>query len=257
MSAIPIKTLIVPCVVYMSREFNIGALEEAIAQMGAMGLQESEFEARDQLEVIGGRLVPGNVGPACGFWQFEKNGGVAGVMTHNASKTFARKLVELAGVAWDKDAIWRFLATVEGDDLAAAFARLLLLTDPQPLPRAIPESEEEAFQYYLRNWRPGSWFNSAPDSEKRRELRAKWKRNWAASLAALKAYESDGNNPLSMPFTPPDTDWPVTDGAAMTPTPVSPADRDRASLMNRLDDLEDRLRDMTGRMQQIARIAQG
>lgn len=90
-----------------------------------------------------------------------------------------------AGVPFDEEAIWRHFATIEGDELAAAFVRLLLLTDPQPLPAAAPASEQAAFEYYLRNWRPGSWFNSAPDSQKRTELRAKWGRNWTASISAV------------------------------------------------------------------------
>ncbi len=40
------------------------------------------------------------------------------------------------------------------DNLAVVFARLLLYTDPRPLPSV--ESEYiESWEYYLRNWRPG------------------------------------------------------------------------------------------------------
>jgi hypothetical protein len=37
--------------------------------------------------------------------------------------------------------------------LAAAFARWLLYTDPAPLPKI--GAENGAWNYYLRNWRPG------------------------------------------------------------------------------------------------------
>lgn len=124
----------------------------AEAMLIAIGLQESRFVHRDQ--VVAGK-APGQVGPATGFWQFERNGGVAGVMQHVRSGPIARAAADAAGVAWDKDAIWRAFTTPAGDDLAASFARLLLFTDPAPLPAAAVSAEEDAWGYYLRNWRPG------------------------------------------------------------------------------------------------------
>ncbi len=37
--------------------------------------------------------------------------------------------------------------------LACAFARLLLFTDPRPLPAL--GNPQAAWDYYVRNWRPG------------------------------------------------------------------------------------------------------
>lgn len=167
---------------YLWTEHRIPNGPAAEAMMVAIGLQESRFIHRDQ--IVAGKPV-GQVGPATGFWQFEKNGGVAGVMGHHLTADIARKVTEAAGVAWDRDAIWRSFTQPAGDQLAAAFARLLLYTDPAPLPAPTPEQEQEAFDYYLRLWRPGAWTRGTP--EKRAELRAKWGRNWRAALAAIGA----------------------------------------------------------------------
>lgn len=52
-------------------------------------------------------------------------------------------------MAPDAASVWR---AIEGHDrLATAFARLLLWTDPHP----IPTEERAAWDCYLRLWRPG------------------------------------------------------------------------------------------------------
>jgi hypothetical protein len=107
----------------------------------AIGLQESRFTHRVQM---------GN-GPARGLWQFEKGGGVRGVIKHPTSADRCDALCKIRGVVVESDAVWRALA--KDDVLAAGFARLLLLTDPKPLPSV--DDTEGAWAYYLRNWRPG------------------------------------------------------------------------------------------------------
>lgn len=107
----------------------------------AIGLQESRFTHRVQM----------GWGPARGFWQFEKGGGVKGVMKHLTSSARADALCKWRGVAFESDTIWHALA--KDDVLAAGFARLLLLTDPRPLPSL--DDADGAWAYYLRNWRPG------------------------------------------------------------------------------------------------------
>lgn len=126
--------------------------KQAEAMMIAIGLQESRLLHRDQ--IVAGK-APGAVGPATGFWQFEKGGGVAGVMQHHLTADIARKAAEASGVPFDRDDIWRSFTKTDGDRLAATFARLLLFTDPRALPPATEAAEEEAYQYYIRNWRPG------------------------------------------------------------------------------------------------------
>ena len=116
--------------------------------MTAIGLQESRFEHSDQLERGGTNTV---LGPALGFYQFEKGGGVKGVMQHASSKSYARDVATQLGVAWDRNAVWTALKFSPA--LASVFARLLLYTDPRPLPEI--GDEAGAWDYYLRNWRPG------------------------------------------------------------------------------------------------------
>jgi hypothetical protein len=149
---VPHVTLIRPMVARLAAEHRLpgGAAPEAM--LIAIGRQESRFRHRDQ--VVAGKK-PGDIGPATGFWQFERGGGVKGVMAHPASRGPAKLLALEAGLAFEADAIWRSLAGPEDDELACAFARLLLFTDPAPLPKPDQGQEEAAWQCYLRNWRPG------------------------------------------------------------------------------------------------------
>lgn len=120
---------------------------EARVMMLAIGLQESRFTTRRQHP-----LRPGMpYGPANGFWQFERGGGVKGVLLHRSSRDYARIVCEARGVNSDARTVWEALA--EDDVLAAAFARLLLFTDPKPLPAI--GAQDAAWAYYLRTWRPG------------------------------------------------------------------------------------------------------
>lgn len=106
----------------------------------AIGLQESRLQYRRQVG-----------GPARGLWQFERGGGVAGVLRHPASREHALKVCDARRVAPVPEQVYQRL---EHDDvLAAAFARLLLWTDPQPLP-GIGEVGK-SWELYLRTWRPG------------------------------------------------------------------------------------------------------
>lgn len=119
---------------------NMGG-DRAKVMLLAIGLQESRFEYRRQL---------GN-GPARGFWQFEKGGGVKGVLMHDDTFAPARILCQACGVQAAPAPVWNAL---EKDDiLAAGFARLLLWSDPKPLP-AIDDAAG-SWNLYLRTWRPG------------------------------------------------------------------------------------------------------
>lgn len=114
---------------------------QAMAMLLGIGLQESHFEYRRQL---------GN-GPARGLWQMERGGGVHGVLRHEASAKLAAGICAQRGVEPTDQAVW---AALEHDDiLAAALARLLLWTDPQPLP-ALSDTAG-GWALYARVWRPG------------------------------------------------------------------------------------------------------
>ncbi len=118
----------------------------ARAMMLAIALQESKCLARRQ---------HGN-GPARSPWQFEKNG-VRGVMRHPASRAHAREVLRvllyghLIGHKAETAMIHQVLE--HNDVLAAAFARLLLRTDPHPLP--MRDNPGEGWKQYLFCWNPG------------------------------------------------------------------------------------------------------
>lgn len=123
----------------------------------AIGLQESRFEYRFQ-KIHGD---PYAKGPARGFWQFERGGGVIGVCTHRHTKELAEAVCKARSVPFDSSLIH---ARLEFDDvLAAAFARLLLWADYKPLP-GVDADHETAWNYYVSNWRPGKPHRSTWDA---------------------------------------------------------------------------------------------
>lgn len=136
---------------------------EAECFLLAVALQESGLTQRVQV------LANGHPGPARGFWQFEQ-GGVRGILSHPASISLALTLCKQAQIEPNTRAVWRAL---EGHDaLAIGFARLLLLTDPYP----IPTTESTAWDAYAhRLWRPGK---PHPDS---------WGSNWVIAAKTVKA----------------------------------------------------------------------
>lgn len=137
-----IETAINPALAMLPKHLDS---KEARVMLLAIGLQESRFEHRAQIVNGGGK------GPARGFWQFERGGGVTGVYKHRSSAELLRLLCRERDCNLDPRAIW---AQLETDDvLAAGVARLLLLTDPKPLPKI--GEVDAAWDYYERNWRPG------------------------------------------------------------------------------------------------------
>ena len=111
---------------------------EARVMLIAIAMQESRAIHRVQIG-----------GPARGFWQFERGGGVAGVLRHAASREHAVAACERLGYAPDVGACYTAIA--DNDVLAGVFARLLLWT----LPQALPDTPEEGWRQYLDAWRPG------------------------------------------------------------------------------------------------------
>lgn len=126
--------------------------------LAAIGFQESGYQVRIQY---------GN-GPARSYWQFEK-GSIKGVMLHKASARLAMEICEKRGVDFNSELIWK---AMEVDDvLGAAFARLLMYTDPNPL----PDNQADAWEMYAKRlWRPGK---PHPD---------KWPASWAFGLERAK-----------------------------------------------------------------------
>jgi len=110
----------------------------ATVMLLAIGLQESKFVHRTQIG-----------GPARGFWQFERGGGVRGVLTHRSTERYAESVCLLRRVPAGAETVYKAIA--DDDLLACAFARLLLWSSPG----ALPTTTSAAWNYYNALWRPG------------------------------------------------------------------------------------------------------
>ena len=133
------------CVIPATRELLPDAMDTvpAWAMVLAIGRQESDtYRARVQYRG----------GPAKGFWQFEMNGGVAGVLEHPSTRDIAASVCRTLG--YPLPTARTIHAALEHNDvLACAFARLLLWTDPRALPTA--DNPTQGWLIYLATWRPG------------------------------------------------------------------------------------------------------
>lgn len=115
-----------------------------------------------------------NNGPARGLWQFERGGGVAGVLRHHSTRghivgPLAKRGLPAPDAFGAAYPVWE---AIERDDtLAAIFARLLLFSDPAPL----PDESGAAYALYLRTWRPGK-----PQDE------MLWSHEWRLADAAMR-----------------------------------------------------------------------
>ncbi len=119
-------------------------------------------------------------GPAHSLYQFERLGGIQGVLTHSATKDLAHKICTAASVPADATHVWGIMATPAGDNLSVAFARLLLWSDPHFLP---PFGNEEAgWIYYVRNWRPGA---VAAGGDRATKARERWATVYRQAMDAI------------------------------------------------------------------------
>jgi hypothetical protein len=133
---------------------------EAHAMLLAIGLQESDsFRARRQY---------GN-GPARGFWQFERGGGVTGVLGHPSTSEAAAAVC--TALVYKPKVTICYTAIEHNDVLACCFARLLLWTLPERLP--MRDQPDRGWAQYLKAWRPGK---PHPDE---------WPQNFATAWAVV------------------------------------------------------------------------
>lgn len=123
----------------------------------AIGYQETKYLTRVQY---------GN-GPARSYWQFENGrlAGIGGVLAHGSTAKLAAEICRKLGIVPERMAVWKAMET--DDVLGAAFARLLMYTDPL----ALPDNQADAWEMYSKRlWRPGK---PHPD---------KWSASWAFGL---------------------------------------------------------------------------
>ena len=114
---------------------------EARALLLAIAGQESGWTSRLQQPTPVAR----------GFWQCEKNGAVLGVLTHGATGDMLKAHCAALEIPCDLDTVYEAIAW--NDPLAYALARLLLWTDPHPLPAL--GDVANSWNTYQNLWRPG------------------------------------------------------------------------------------------------------
>ncbi len=134
--------IVAPTLDYMAASPGIAIPRNQAADVLVMTIagQESRWTYRRQIG-----------GPARSYWQFEKGGGVSGVLNHPSTTLKAKAICGPLDIESDMATVYEAMAW--NDTLACAMARLLLWTDPAPLPAV--GDKEGAWQYYLRTWRPG------------------------------------------------------------------------------------------------------
>lgn len=141
--------------------------DDATGTLLSIGYHESKFLHRTQVVVVGGQRRDGK---ARGFWQFEEQGAVRGVLSHQATSVLARDA--LVSLRYRRDLtvreVWERLE--HNDILAAVFARLLLWTLPQRLPSR--HERERGWLQYMDAWRPGI--------PREKEWGESWHQGWSA-----------------------------------------------------------------------------
>ena len=113
---------------------------EARAMLLAIALQESALSHRKQNQN----------GPARSYFQFEL-AGIHGVLSHQSSADYAQSVCVSLDIAPSVGSVSD--AITYNDVLACAFARLLIWTLPDRLPKM--SESDAAWRQYLKAWRPG------------------------------------------------------------------------------------------------------
>lgn len=137
-----LKYILDPGLAFVEHYAGIPLAPQSRLLMLAIPGQESNWSHRKQIPVAYARS----------FFQFERGGGVAGVLQHPASASRIRNVCAALDIPCDVDTVYEVMTW--NDTLAVAMARLLLWTDPAALPAV--GDRAGAWEYYLRCWRPGA-----------------------------------------------------------------------------------------------------
>lgn len=131
---------VIPALTWLATVAPMPVERRALVPVMAIAGQESNWEFRRQIG-----------GPARSYWQFEQGGGLAGLLAFPRARDWLRMACASLDVPFESSVIFEAMAW--NDSLAAVMARLLLWTDPHPLPEV--GQQPETWDYYIRNWRPG------------------------------------------------------------------------------------------------------
>jgi hypothetical protein len=135
-----LETVISPTLKLMERYTGIAYSACAENLLLAIALQESNLSARIQ--------GPNDAGPARSFWQFEK---VGVVDVFQRQKTALKVMCDVLVLPCEPGKLHLMMAY--NDMIACVIARLTLRLDPRSL--GLATTEEGAWDYYIKNWRPG------------------------------------------------------------------------------------------------------
>jgi hypothetical protein len=144
-----LKTAIIPALSLLNPKLDTPA---ARAMLIAIALQETGLRARRQMLEARDHWWESKPGPANGLWQFERDGGVRGVMVRHAAAS-AIVLPVIDALLYPRDPYAVHEALIHNDILACLVARALLWSLPAPLPAR--DNPTEGWRQYISAWRPG------------------------------------------------------------------------------------------------------
>lgn len=140
------RSILLPGLILTKEVASIPYNDNAAIGLIAIAGQESGWHARRQMGVP---WHPQEIG-ARGYWQFERYGAVRELLV-GAMHRQTSKLCAALDVPTLIDDVFEAIAW--HDLLACGMARLLLWSDPAPLPNV--DDEQGWWGYYLRLWCPG------------------------------------------------------------------------------------------------------
>jgi len=135
-----LDNIINPTLRLMEQRVGIPYNAHAANLLLAIALQESNLSARIQ--------GPNDAGPARSFWQFEKIGVVD---VFQRQKQPLQVMCSALVLPCEPGKLHLMMAY--NDAIACVIARLTLRLDHRPL--AIANTPHDAWDYYVKNWRPG------------------------------------------------------------------------------------------------------
>jgi hypothetical protein len=143
-----LKTAIIPALGMLDSKLDTPA---ARAMLIAIALQETGLRARRQMLEARDHWWESKPGKGHGFWQFERDGGVRGVLRHAAASAIVLPVID--AMLYPRDPYAVHEALIHNDILACVLARALLYSVPDAMPR--PNEADKGWSIYLKAWRPG------------------------------------------------------------------------------------------------------
>jgi hypothetical protein len=143
-----LKTAIIPALSLLDPKLDAPA---ARAMLIAIALQETGLRARRQMLEARDHWWESKPGKGHGFWQFERDGGVRGVLRHAAASAIVLPVID--AMLYPRDPYAVHEALIHNDILACVLARALLYSVPDAMPR--PNEADKGWSIYLKAWRPG------------------------------------------------------------------------------------------------------